>query len=180
MNKLANPAPLGLIGFATTTWLLSMINAGWLSPDGEGIVLAMAFAMGGSMQLLAGIMEYARGNTFGFTAFNAYGAFWWSYALFVIFFSAKVPGVMVGWYLLLWGIFTFYMWIGTLKLGGALQLVFLALWLTFVVLAIGAFAGSSGITHVGGYLGLITAILAGYTSAAQVLNEVYGRTVLPA
>jgi len=178
-GKLANPAPLGLIGFATTTWLLSMINAGWMSADGMGIVLVMAFAYGGTAQFIAGILEYPKGNTFGFVAFSSYGAFWWTFALFVEYFHGKTPAGFVGWYLLLWGIFTFYMWIATFRLNKAVMLVFLFLWITFVLLAFGEFAGSSFLHHLGGYVGLVTAVVAAYLSAAEVINDVNGRTVLP-
>ncbi|MDI3299370.1 MAG: acetate uptake transporter [Bacillota bacterium] len=177
-GKLANPAPLGLAGFAFTTWMLSMINAGWFSADGMGLVLSLALAYGGLAQLVAGVLEYPRGNTFGTVAFFSYGAFWVSFALFVHLFGAKAPGAFVAWFLLVWGVFTFYMWIGSLRTNMALQLVFLALWITFVLLALGDF-GVAGLGTIGGYVGLITAILAFYTSAAEVLNDVYGRSVLP-
>lgn len=175
----ANPAPLGLIGFGSTTWLLSMHNAGWFSGDAIGLILAMAFAFGGSAQIIAGILEYPKGNTFGFVAFISYGAFWWSFALFVHFFAGKVPESFVGWYLAIWGLFTFYMWIASLRTNMALQLVFLALWITFLLLALGAWMGTAGLTHAGGYVGMLTALLAIYLSAAEVINESYGHTVLP-
>lgn len=177
--KLANPAPLGLAGFAFTTWMLSMVNAGWFTGAGVPMVLALAFAYGGSCQLLAGILEFPRGNTFGTVAFSSYGAFWWSFALFVLFFSSKVPGAFVGWYLFVWGVFTFYMWIATFRTNMALQLVFLALWITFVLLAVGEWTGSGFIHVAGGYVGLVTAIFAFYLSAAEVINENYSKTVLP-
>jgi succinate-acetate transporter protein len=168
--KLANPAPLGLFGFALTTWLLSMVNAG---------LLAMAFAFGGTAQFFAGLMEMVKGNTFGFVAFCSYGAFWWSFALFVEFFAAGVTGPAVGWYLLIWGLFTFVMWIGTFALNRALFLIFLALWPTFVLLALKDLLGVPVLGMLGGYGGLITAILAFYLGAAEVINEAHGKTVLP-
>ena len=177
--KLANPAPLGLFGFALTTWLLSMINAGWLPATGMGMVLGMAFAFGGTAQFAAGLLEAPRGNTFGFVAFCAYGAFWWSFALFVVFFGKSVPAAMVGWYLFIWGVFTFAMWIGTFVLSRATFLVFLALWITFMLLAFGAWSGVAALTRLGGYGGLLTAIFAAYVGAADVINEVTARTVLP-
>lgn len=177
-GKLANPAPLGLAGFAFTTWMLSMVNAGWFPAGSTNLVLALAMAYGGTAQMVAGILEYKKGNTFGTVAFFSYGAFWWSFALFVHFFSAGVPSAFVGWYLFVWGVFTFYMWIATFRANMALQLVFLALWVTFVLLAIGTW-GAPSIGTVGGYAGLITAILAFYLSAAEVINEAYGRSVLP-
>ncbi|CAG4909822.1 Succinate-acetate/proton symporter SatP [Paraburkholderia saeva] len=177
--KQMNPAPLGLAGFALTTWLLSMINTGWFTADSMGMVLACALAFGGTAQVIAGLMEVPRGNTFGATAFLGYGAFWWSFALFVLFLHDKVPAAFIGWYLFLWGTFTFYMWLATFRSPRALQAIFLALWITFLLLAGGEWTGS-GILHVaGGYMGLVTAALAFYLSAADLLNEVYQRDVLP-
>ncbi len=177
--KLSNPAPLGLAGFALTTWLLSMINVGWFTGDSMGMVLACAMAFGGTAQAIAGLMELPRGNTFGATAFLGYGAFWWSFALFVLFPHEKVPAAFVGWYLFLWGVFTFYMWLATFRSPRALQGIFLALWITFALLAAGEWTGL-GMLHVaGGYMGLLTAALAFYLSAADLLNEVYQRVVLP-
>jgi succinate-acetate transporter protein len=174
-----NPASLGLAAFALTTWLLSMINAGWFSGGSLGLVLAVAFAFGGSMQIVAGLMEIPRGNTFGATAFLSYGAFWWSFALFALFLHEQVPAAFVGWYLLLWGVFTFYMWIATFRSSRALQGVFVALWATFFLLAAGEWLGSAALRHAGGYGGLLTALLAFYLSAAEIINESLGRTVLP-
>jgi len=178
-NTLANPAPLGLAAFALTTWLLSMINAGWFSADSMGLVLACALAYGGSAQAIAGIMELPRGNSFGATAFLSYGAFWWSFALFVLFLHGQVPAAFVGWYLFLWGVFTFYMWLATFRSPRALQFIFLALWITFALLALGEWTGLSLMRMAGGYMGLVTAALAFYLSAAEVINEVHGRVVLP-
>lgn len=175
----SNPAPLGLAGFALTTWLLSMINAGWYTGDAMNLVLAVALAFGGTAQVIAGAMELPRGNTFGATAFISYGAFWWSFSLFVLFLHDKVPASFVGWYLFLWGVFTFYMWIASLKAPRALQLVFLALWITFFLLAAGDWTGMAALQVAGGYGGLITAALAFYLSAAEVINETHQRTVLP-
>jgi succinate-acetate transporter protein len=177
--KLANPAPLGLFGFALTTWLLSMVNAGLLPPTTVPLVLAMAFAFGGTAQFCAGLMEMVKGNTFGFVAFCSYGAFWWSFALFVEFFAAGVTGPAVGWYLLIWGLFTFAMWIGTFALNRTLFLIFLALWVTFVLLALKDLMGVPVLGVLGGYGGLITAILAFYLGAAELINEAHGKTVLP-
>ncbi|GAB0115488.1 hypothetical protein AcidC75_30120 [Acidisoma sp. C75] len=178
MNKFGNPAPLGLAGFALTTWMLSMVNAGWFGAEGVPMVLALAFAFGGTAQFVAGVMELPRGNSFGFIAFCAYGAFWWSFALFVLYFAAHVPHAFVGWYLFMWGVFTFYMWIGSLALTRAVSYVFLALWITFALLALGEWG--LGAAHVlGGYVGLVTAVLAFYVSAAEVINETHGRVVLP-
>lgn len=177
--KFSNPAPLGLAGFALTTWLLSMINAGWFSGNAMGMVLAVAFAYGGTAQALAGLMEIPRGNTFGATAFLSYGAFWWSLALFVLFLHGTVPAAFIGWYLFLWGVFTLYMWVATWRAARVLQLVFLSLWITFFVLAASEWTGLEWLHHAGGYLGMLTALLAFYLSAAEIINETHGHVVLP-
>jgi len=177
--KYANPAPLGLTGFALTTWMLSMVNTGWYTGAGVPLVLASAFAYGGTAQFAAGLMEMPRGNTFGFVAFCSYGAFWWTFALFVQFFAAKVPADFVGWWLIMWGVFTFYMWIGSLALNRALMLIFLALWITFFLLGFGDLLGMPQLHPLGGYMGLVTAVLAFYLAAAEIINETHGRTVLP-
>jgi uncharacterized protein len=181
MNKtLSNPGPLGLAGFAMTTWLLSMINAGWFEGGaGMNMVLAVALAFGGTAQMFAGIMEMPRGNTFGTVAFTAYGAFWWSFSLFVLFLHDKVPGAFVGWYLFLWGMFTTYMWVATWRKAKALQAIFLVLLITFFLLTAHEWTGTALFGIVGGYCGLVTAILAFYLSAAEVINESFGREVLP-
>ncbi|SDC81751.1 acetate uptake transporter [Paraburkholderia lycopersici] len=177
--KYPNPAPLGLAGFALTTWLLSMINAGWFAGDGMNLVLACALAFGGTAQMIAGVMEVPRGNTFGVTAFVSYGAFWWSFALFVLFLHDKVPASFVGWYLCIWGVFSFYMWLGTFRSPVALQMIFFSLWVTFALLAVGEWTGSAAVHHAGGYMGLLTAVLAFYLSAAEILIEAYGRPIIP-
>lgn len=177
--KFANPAPLGLAGFALTTWLLSMVNAGWFGGEAMNMVLACALAYGGTAQAIAGMMELPRGNTFGATAFLSYAAFWWSFALFVLFLHDKVPAAFVGWYLFLWGVFTFYMWLATFRAPRALQLVFLVLWITFFLLAAGEWTGMAALHMAGGYAGLLTAVLAFYLSAAEVINDSQQRSVLP-
>lgn len=174
-----NPASLGLAGFALTTWLLSMINAGWFNGDALGLVLACALAFGGTAQAIAGLMEIPRGNTFGTTAFIAYGAFWWSFALYLMFLHERVVPGFVGWYLLLWGVFTFYMWIATWRASRVLQLLFATLWVTFFLLAFSEWTGSLALHHAGGYAGLLTALVAFYLSAAEIINETHGRRVLP-
>ncbi|HBO38671.1 MAG TPA: transcriptional regulator [Pasteurellaceae bacterium] len=175
----ANPAPLGLCGFALTTWLLSLINNGTFTGENVGLVLAMGLAFGGTAQMIAGMFEYAKGNTFGFTAFISYGAFWWSFALFKIFFADTVSAEFIGWYLVAWGTFTLMMFIGTLPKARALQAIFLSLTITFYLLAIGDFTGNHSITHIGGNFGLLTALLAFYLAAADIINDSFGRTVLP-
>ena len=179
MKKIANPAPLGLTGFALTTWLLSMVNAGWYPPTAVPMVLAMAFAFGGLAQFVAGVCELPRGNTFGFVAFCSYGAFWWSFALFVEFFHTGVPASVVGWYLALWGVFTLFMWSATFYANRAVGTVFFLLWVTFFLLAAGEWTGLGVVREAGGYTGLLTAIAAVYLAAAEVLSETAGREVLP-
>jgi len=177
--KQANPAPLGLTGFALTTWMLSMVNAGWYPSAAVPLVLASTFAFGGTAQFVAGLMEAPRGNTFGLVAFCSYGAFWWTFALYAEFFAAQVPVQFVGWWLLMWGGFSFVMWIGTLALNRALQAIFLALWITFVLLGAADMFGIPALHQLGGYTGLVTAILAFYLAAADIINETHGRTLLP-
>ncbi|PPQ35197.1 transcriptional regulator [Rhodopila globiformis] len=177
--KLANPAPLGLTGFALTTWMLSMVNAGWFGGAAVPMVLATAFAFGGTAQFAAGLMEMPRGNTFGFVAFCAYGAFWWAFALFVQFFHTGVPAQFVGWWLAAWGVFSLMMWFGSMAANRVLQMVFLALWITFFLLAASDLFGMANLKMYGGYGGLITAVLAFYLASAEVINETHGRTILP-
>lgn len=170
----ANPAPLGLCGFALTTWLLSLINNGTFGGENVGLVLAMGLAFGGLAQMLAGLFEFSKGNTFGFTAFTSYGAFWISFALFKIFFAEGVSAAFVG-----WGTFTLMMFIGTLAKARALQAIFLALTITFYLLAAGDFTHNTTITNIGGNFGLLTALLAFYLAAADIINDSFGREVLP-
>ncbi|PJG83879.1 acetate uptake transporter [Caviibacterium pharyngocola] len=178
-NNYANPGPLGLCGFALTTWLLSLINNGTFGGENVGLVLAMGLAFGGTAQMIAGMFEFKKGNTFGFTAFTSYGAFWWSFALFKIFFAQGVGAQFVGWYLTVWGTFTLMMFIGTLPKARALQAIFLSLTITFYLLAAGDFTENHTITHIGGNFGLLTALLAFYLAAAEIINESFGRTLLP-
>jgi succinate-acetate transporter protein len=182
-SSMANPAPLGLAGFALTTMVLSAVNAKLIGGSSVQIVLALALAYGGLAQLLAGMWEFRSGNTFGATAFTSYAAFWLSYAVFVWLFAGnlKAPDASgaVGTYLLAWGFFTFYMWIATLKLARSLMIVFLLLWITFVVLALGEYQSNSTITQFGGYIGILTAIAAWYASARTIINDAWGREVLP-
>jgi uncharacterized protein len=180
---IANPGPLGLAAFALTTFVLSMFNAGLVSDKGEPIVFGLALAYGGIAQLLAGMWEFRTGNTFGATAFCSYGAFWLSFWAFVQFYASKVPaadaGHAVGLYLIGWGIFTAYMSIASLRTTGAVALVFILLTVTFIALGIGDAGGHTGITKLGGWLGLATAIAAWYASFAEVTNATFGKTVFP-
>jgi uncharacterized protein len=180
---IADPAPLGLAAFALTTFVLSTFNAGLVDAKGEPIVLGLALAYGGVAQLLAGMWEFSKGNTFGATAFSSYGAFWISFWAYVAFFAEKVPeanrGSAVGLYLIAWGIFTTYMWVASLRTTAAVSLVFLLLAITFFVLGIGDAGGNDTISKLGGWLGLATAVAAWYASFAGVTNFTFGRELLP-
>ncbi|MDX6637179.1 MAG: uncharacterized protein QOJ01_690 [Solirubrobacterales bacterium] len=179
----ADPGPLGLAGFAMTTFVLSMFNANLVSSGGEPVVFGLAFAYGGIAQLLAGMWEFRTGNTFGALAFSSFGAFWLSLFVFNVFFASSIPaadlGHAAGLYLWAWAIFTGYMLVASLRTTGAIAMVFFLLTITFVLLAIGASGGHETITHWGGYVGLATALAAWYASFAAVTNSTFGRTVLP-
>jgi uncharacterized protein len=179
----ADPAPLGLAGFALTTFVLSMFNSGLISDAGEPVVFGLALAYGGLAQLLAGMWEFKNNNVFGATAFTSYGAFWLSFWAFEQFFAKGVPeanlGDAVGVYLIAWGIFTAYMWVASFRVSVAVNVVFLLLTITFILLGIGDAATKEGITHAGGYFGIATAAAAWYASFAVVTNKTFGRVVLP-
>jgi succinate-acetate transporter protein len=178
----ADPAPLGLAAFALTTFVLSLANADvW---KGEPTALALAAAYGGSVQLLAGMWEFKRNNTFGATAFSSYGGFWLSFFFFAMFFAKDATPEAVGAYLCGWTIFTAYMTVAALRVSGAVTLVFVLLTVTFAFLTIGAFnppsgGGLSSWTKVGGWVGVGTAAAAWYASFAGVVNATFKRTVLP-
>jgi uncharacterized protein len=193
-ERVADPAPLGLAAFAGTTFFLSVVNTGMLSAAVTGAVLGLALFYGGLAQLLAGMWEFARGNTFGALAFSSFGGFWLSYWYLVdhvvgggTLKEAKPNDIVhaVGLYLLVWAIFTAYMTIAATRVSGAVLAVFVALTLTFIALAIGAFGedptavGPNGWTKLGGWLGLITAALAWYASLAGVMNATAKRVVFP-
>lgn len=183
-KPLANPGPLGLVGFGLTTVLLSLINAHILPSGGEDVVIPLALAYGGLIQLIAGLLEFRTGNTFGMVAFLSYGAFWWWFAILLLFagnglLDLSTAGPTIGVALLLWGVFTFYMWIATFRLNRALWLVFLTLWITFVLLGIGDAFGAASIGIIGGYAGIICGGLAMYTSFAEVTNATFGEVVVP-
>ncbi len=178
----ANPAPLGLLGFGMTTVLLNLHNAGCYELN--SMVLAMGLAYGGTAQVIAGIMEWKKNNTFGTTAFISYGFFWLSLVALVVL-PKLVPGVTatsstaLAAYLAIWGVFTAVMFVGTLRLNRALQVVFGSLTILFFLLAWGNAAGNTGVLRFAGCEGIVCGLSAIYTGLAQVLNEVYGRTVLP-
>jgi hypothetical protein len=195
---IADPAPLGLAGFGLTTLILSVVNAGWFGNAAivplTGSTLSMAVAYGGLAQFIAGLWAFRRGNTFAGTAFCSYGAFWFSFFLLVQVYLGGIikgaPNAWLGWvglYLLAWGIFTAYMTIASLGAAKMVTAVFVLLTLTFVVLAIGWFTGNvatfgasaDGLINLGGYLGLLTAIAALYTSFADVVNAAWHKVVLP-
>src|SRR6266699_559060 len=182
-SSIADPAPLGLAGFALTTFVLSMFNAGLVDKRSLPVVLGLALAYGGGAQLLAGMWEFRKGNTFGATAFSSYGAFWISYWAYVTFFAKDVPaaqaGSAAGLFLIAWGIFTTYMWLASLRTTAAVSLVFLLLTVTFIVLGIGDAGGNDSITKLGGWFGLATAVAAWYASFAGVTNFTFKREVLP-
>ena len=179
----ADPAPLGLAGFAMTTFVLSMFNADIVNTAGEPVVLGLALAYGGIAQLLAGMWEFRTGNTFGATAFTSFGAFWISYWLLVTLNVADIPeaqaGDAIGLYLWGWAIFTAYMFIASLRTTGAVALVFFLLTITFILLAVGDSGDHTNVTKWGGYVGLATAVAAWYASFAAVINSTFGRTIAP-
>jgi uncharacterized protein len=177
-DKLANPAPLGLMGFGMTTVLLNIHNAGFF-PVGT-MIMAMGIFYGGIAQVIAGILEYKKGNTFGVTAFTSYGLFWLTLVFILVF--KNLPGTstaFMGWYLFMWGLFTFGMWFGTFGKNRAIQFVFLSLTILFWLLAIRDWAGNEAVGILAGYEGIVCGLSAIYLAIAEVLNEAKGRTVLP-
>jgi uncharacterized protein len=182
----ANPAPLGLAGFGLTTVVLSSINAGLLTGDAPtltAVVVPLAFAYGGVGQIIAGVLEYKNGNTFGTLAFTSYGLFWWWYAFLLWTAGAgwiKPPAAnAVGLTLLMWGVFTLYMWIPTFRLNRCLWTIFLFLWITFFLLAGADLGMGAGWRTAGGWLGLLTGLDALYVSFAEVTNATFNKIVLP-
>jgi succinate-acetate transporter protein len=185
----SDPAPLGLAGFALTTFALSVVNANLVSSTALPMVAVLALVYGGLAQLLAGMWEFRTGNTFGAVAFTSYGAFWISLYFLIHVGLPAIPKSEVasalGLYLWAWAIFTAYMFVASLRTTGAIALVFLLLEITFIILAIGnsALAGGTAATNstikLGGYVGIVTAIVAWYTSFAAVINSTFGRVVAP-
>jgi succinate-acetate transporter protein len=161
--------------------LLSLINGNLLSPKGIGVVLGLAIAYGGLAQLIAGIWEFRTGNTFGAVAFTSYGCFWLSfYFVLHVVPALTVTAPAVSAYLWIWGGFTFYMFVASLRTTGAIALVLVLLTATYFLLAIGDMgSGHTTITHIGGYVGIATAVAAFYASFAQVANSTFGRVVMP-
>jgi hypothetical protein len=190
----ADPGPLGLAGFAGTTFVLSLVNSGLVGTHnmpGGGLlpmIAALALAYGGIAQFAAGLWEFRTGNTFGAVAFCSYGAFWISFFFIVQSVGKNAPAEVfsgLGLYLWMWGIFTAYMFIASLRTTGAIALVFLLLAITFIILGIGnsGLAGThdviNGTIKLGGYFGIATAIAAWYASFAAVANSTFGRTLMP-
>jgi succinate-acetate transporter protein len=188
---LADPGPLGLAGFAGTTFFLSVVNTNMLGASVQGVVLGLALFYGGLAQFAAGMWEFAKGNTFGALAFTSYGAFWLSFWYLLNHLPANVNPVDllhgVGLYLLVWTIFTTYMSVAATRVSGAVLVVFVLLALTFLALTIGWLSESpatfekngSAWIHLGGWLGILTAIAAWYTSFATVVNFTFKRPALP-
>ncbi|MDQ1632168.1 MAG: uncharacterized protein QOC80_2140 [Frankiaceae bacterium] len=181
---IADPGPLGLAGFAATTFVLSLFNAAIIKNEAlEAVVLPLALFYGGLAQLLAGMWEFKKANTFGATAFTSYGAFWLSFAAYVKFVKPGLPPAdahtATGLFLLVFAIFTTYMFVASMRVSGAVALVFLTLAATFIVLTIGNLNDTKNIVKIGGYLGLITAVAAWYASFATVANDTWKRTLLP-
>ena len=185
-SGIADPAPLGLAGFAMTTFVLSFVNANIIKESGAvNVVLALALFYGGTAQLLAGMWEFKRGNTFGATAFASFGAFWLSFWALNKLSSGPASDIhqAVGLYLLAWCIFTAYMTLAALKTNLAVLGVFALLTITFLFLSIGEFMNDvpapDTMTKIGGWFGIATAVVAFYASSAGVVNATHGRTVLP-
>ncbi len=178
-KKVANPGPLGLLGFGMTTILLNIHNAG--ITELSIVIVAMGFALGGAAQIIAGVLEFKNGNTFAGTAFVAYGFFWWS--LIMIWgnpFAGSVADadpVSMGFYLLLWGVFSLFMFVGTLKHNRATQVVFLSLTILFFLLSIGDFSGSELLIRIAGCVGIFCGASAVYNSVGQIINAEFGRPV---
>jgi hypothetical protein len=180
-DSTANPAPLGLLAFGLTTVMLSMHNAGLFGLD--AMILAMAVFYGGIAQIFAGVFEWRKNNTFAATAFTSYGFFWLTLAGIITFptlgLAAAPSQTAMAAYLGIWGFFSLVMFIGTFRLNRALQVVFGLLTIAFALLAIGDLIGSSTLKTLAGWEGIVLGFCAIYTGLAQVLNDVYGRVVLP-
>ncbi len=180
-DQSANPAPLGLLAFGMTTVLLNLHNAGIFEMN--SMILAMGLFYGGLAQIVAGILESKKGNTFGLTAFVSYGFFWLTLVVLILmpgwkWMTAPSAGGMIA-YLIMWGIFTGLLFIGTLRISRALQIVFATLTLLFFLLALGDLTGSAGLKTFTGYEGILCGGSAIYAGVATLLNEVFGRVVMP-
>jgi succinate-acetate transporter protein len=178
-----NSAPLALAAFALTTFMLSMVNSGLVNAGVEPVVFGVAFMFGGLTQLIAGVIQFRTGNTFGGVLFSTFGAFWLSLFAIVQFFLKEVPptqvGHALGLFLYAFGIFTVWMFAASFRTNVVVVAALAGLAATFFVLGAGNYGASTGLVHVGGYLGLIVAALAAYLSAAEVCEATYKREVLP-
>lgn len=183
-NTIADPGPLGLAGFALTTFVLSMANAKLVPETIHATFLTLGLFYGGIAQMLAGMWEFKKNNTFGATAFTSYGAFWLALASVIVFEKLKLidfgpdRNIAIGLFLVAWTIFTFYMWIGSFRLNNALIFVFTTLLITFILLDLAEFKMIASSVPAG-LMGLVCAAGAWYTSAAGIINGTYGRVVLP-
>ena len=179
----ANPAPLGLLGFGLTTILLNLHNVGFYGLN--AMIIGMGIFVGGLAQVIAGVMEFKKNNTFGATAFTAYGFFWISLVMIWLLprtemgAELKPTAESMGWFLLVWGVFSAFMFVGTLKMNRVMQIVFGSLVALFALLAIADFSGNEAVKTLAGADGILCGAMALYASVAQILNEVYGETVLP-
>jgi succinate-acetate transporter protein len=183
-KTIADPGSLGLAGFAMTTFVLSVFNAGILDKAAEPVFLCLAWFYGGLVQLLAGMWEFKKGNMFGATAFSSYAAFWIALGTYVYLSTAagaplkdSFGSSAMGIFLVSWTFFTFYMWIASLKTSGALSTLFALLLVTYILLDCAQFGWISAVPA--GYVGIATAVVAWYISAAGVINETWGRIVMP-
>jgi succinate-acetate transporter protein len=189
VQQIADPGPLGLAAFAMTTFVLNVFNTNLVNSKLDAAVLPLALFYGGLAQLLAGMWEFRKGNTFGATAFTSFGAFWLSFYWLITYDAAHLTTPAgdahkaIGVFLLGWAIFTLYMTVAAMRTSGAVLAVFVALTLTFILLALGKFASpgntATNFTKIGGWVGLVTAALAWYASFAGVTNATWGRSVFP-
>ncbi len=183
-SGVADPAPLGLAAFALTTFAFSIVNAGLLGEPAINHFIPLALIYGGLVQLIAGLWEFRNQNTFASTGFCSYGAFWIALGILEIFArqlgieEEQVP-LALAWTFTAWAIFTLYMWLASWGVNAALGIVFTLLLATFILLAATEFTGSMGLRQTAGWVGIVTALAAWYVSAADVLNDTYGRTILP-
>ena len=177
----ANPAPLGLVATGMTLILLSLSYAGYY--ELSSVILAMALAFGGTIDLIVGAMEYKNGNTFATLAFGAFGSFWYSFAILLILpklnLASAPNSASLAAYLFLWGVWTAGMFVATIKISRGFQILFSTLTLLFFVLGLGALTGNSTISIIGGYVGILVGLLAFYLGMAEVINEIYGNRALP-
>jgi hypothetical protein len=180
-DSTANPAPLGLMGFGLTTVLLNLHNAGFIHAG--AMILGMGICFGGFAQVLAGLMEWKKKNTFGTVAFTSYGFFWLSLVALMVLprmgLAEKSDHVAMAAYLFVWGLFTLVLFLGTLRTNVALMTVFFLLTILFVMLGVADLTHNAALTRVAGFEGIVTGLAAIYLAAAEILNEVYGREVLP-